>query len=153
MTAHGERPVLSRLAISALARDAPDLSGVSTAVDAAATGGVLGQPDADQADRVPTDDAAPGSPIAAYVIPGSVLAADAVALVTDGGGTATLDSLAGSPLPLTLDGETLLVNGRPLTGADIALGNVTVHGLGAVFLPEAAAQEAPRGLPRSVRTP
>ena len=73
--------------------------------------------------------------IQAYVIPGNVMAADAMTLVTDGGGTATVDSLSGAPLTLAMDGDTLTVNGAPVTQPDIMLGNVTIHVIDGVYLP------------------
>lgn len=79
--------------------------------------------------------------IQGYVIEGNVMAADAMTLVADGGGTVTVESLAGTPLTLATEGESLTVNGAAVTRPDITLGNVTIHVIDAAFLPgeEAAA--------------
>jgi uncharacterized surface protein with fasciclin (FAS1) repeats len=147
------------LAAPAFAQETPDLSGVSTAVGAAESLGLvetlasgeaytafipsneaLEAVQGEQTDAVMADEAAFSTLIQGYVIPGNVMAADAIGMVETDGGTHTVDSLAGTPIELTVDGETLLVNGAPVETADLMLGNVTVHVLGAAFLPEAAAE-------------
>ncbi len=138
------------------ATETPDLSGVQTAIDAATTAGLLETLTSGEAYTafVPTNEAIESVQDAAtdiladqeqtaqliqgYVIEGNVLAADAIALVNDGGGTASVDSLAGTPINLALDGETLTVNGAPVTTPDLQLGNVTVHVIDGVYLPTEA---------------
>lgn len=132
---------------------APDLTGVQMAIDAAMSAGLIetltsGEPYtafvptntaleavADASADVLADQTQAAELIQAYVIPGNVMAADAMTLVTDGGGTATVDSLSGAPLTLAMDGETLTVNGAPVTQPDIMLGNVTIHVIDGVYLP------------------
>lgn len=146
------------LAPPAFAQDSemPDLSGVQVAVDAATGAGLLEVLTSGEAYTafVPTNEALAAVQDAAadilgdqeqtaqliqgYVIPGTVMAADAVTLVTDAGGTATVESLAGTPINLTVEGETLSVNGAPVVTTDVMLGNVTVHVIDGVFLPGAA---------------
>ncbi len=150
------------VALPAFAQDAetPDLSGVQTAIDAATSAGLLETLTSGEAFTafVPTNEALEAVQDAAadilgdqeqtaqliqgYVIPGTVLAADAMTLVTDGGGTATVDTLAGRPINLTMDGETLSVNGAPVVTPDVTLGNVTIHVIDGVFLPGAAGEDA-----------
>lgn len=102
----------------------------NTAIEAVAT--------SEAATTVMADQAAFATLIQGYAIPGTVLAADAVTLVTDGGGTATVDSLAGTPIELGGTAEALTVNGATVTTPDLAIGNVTVHIIDTAFLPEAA---------------
>jgi uncharacterized surface protein with fasciclin (FAS1) repeats len=155
------------LAAPAWAQDAttetPDLSGVQTAIDAATSAGLLETLTSGEAYTafIPTNEAIESQQEAAtaamedqaglatliqgYVIPGNVLAADAMTLVTDGGGTTTVDSLAGTPIELAMDGETLTVNGAPVTTPDLQLGNVTVHVIDGVYLPEGGDAAASEG--------
>jgi uncharacterized surface protein with fasciclin (FAS1) repeats len=143
--------------LPAVAQDAPavpELDNASTAIDAATSAGlieILASGEAYTAfiptndalsgvlDQAPTDPEELASLIQGYVISGNVLAADATTLVTDGGGTATVDSLGGTPITLALEGETLTVNGAPVSTPDLALGNVTIHLIDGAYLPDAAA--------------
>lgn len=151
------------LAAPAFAQDAaatpPELADASMGLEAATTLGLvemLASGDAytafvpsndalaavqgEQTDAVMADTAAFTTLVQGYVIPGNVMAADAMTLVTDGGGTATVDSVAGTPLTLAMDGDALTVNGAAVGTPDLMLGNVTIHILDAAFLPAAAAQ-------------
>jgi uncharacterized surface protein with fasciclin (FAS1) repeats len=151
------------LAAPALAQDAAEapaeLAEASTALEAATTLGLvetlasgeaytafiptndaLAAVQGEATDQVMADQAAFSTLVQGYVIPGNVMAADAMTLVTDGGGTATVDSLAGTPIELAMDGETLTVNGQPVGTADLMLGNVTIHLLDGAFLPEAGTE-------------
>ena len=144
----------------AMAADAgtpPELADASLALDAATSLGlveVLASGDAytafiptnaaieavqgDETTAVMADETAFSTLVQGYVVEGTVLAADAIGMVEDEGGTHTATSLAGTPLELALDGDTLTVNGAAVTTPDITLGNVTIHLIDAAFLPEAA---------------
>jgi uncharacterized surface protein with fasciclin (FAS1) repeats len=147
------------VALPALAQDAPavpELDNASAAIEAATAAGLIetlasGEaytafiPTNDAltavADQAPTDPAALATLIQGYVIEGNVMAADAMTLVTDGGGTATVDSLGGTPITLAMEGESLTVNGAPVSTPDLMLGNVTIHLIDGAYLPDAAGTE------------
>lgn len=132
---------------------APDLSGVSTAIDAATAAGLLETLTSgeeftafvptnealaavqDAATDALADQTAAAELIQAYVIPGRVMAADAMSMVEGDGGTSTVDSLSGAPINLMMDGDTLTVNGAPVTQPDLMLGNVVIHVIDGVYLP------------------
>lgn len=141
------------------AAPAPELAEASTAIDAATSLGLvetLASGDAytafiptntaleavqgEATDSVMADEAAFSTLIQGYVVEGTVMAADAMQMVTDEGGTHTATSLAGTPITLAMDGDALTVNGAPVTTPDLMLGNVTIHIIDGAFLPEAAAQ-------------
>lgn len=151
------------LAAPAWAQDAsteampPELAEASTALEAATTLGLvetlasgeaytafiptndaLAAVQGEATDSVMADQAAFSTLIQGYVIPGNVMAADAMTMVTDGGGTASVDSLAGTPIELAMEGEALTVNGQPVGTPDLMLGNVTIHLLDGAFLPGVA---------------
>jgi uncharacterized surface protein with fasciclin (FAS1) repeats len=152
------------LAAPALAQDATaeapaELAEASTALEAATSLGLvetlasgeaytafiptndaLAAVQGEATDSVMADEAAFATLIQGYVIEGNVMAADAMTLVTDGGGTASVDSLAGTPIELAMEGESLTVNGQPVGTADLMLGNVTIHLLDGAFLPEAGTE-------------
>lgn len=133
---------------------APDLTAVSGALEAATSAGLvetLASGEAytafvptndalaavqDAATEAMADEAAFSTLIQGYVVSGTVMAADAMTLVTDGGGTATVDSLAGTPLTLAMEGDALTVNGAAVTTPDLMLGNVVIHVIDGAFLPE-----------------
>ena len=78
--------------------------------------------------------------IQGYAVSGTVMAADAMQLAMDGGGTATVDSLAGTPLTIMVEGDTVMVGPEggtmaTVTEADRQVGNVTIHVIDTAFLP------------------
>ena len=150
--------VAALIATPALAQE-PDLSGVSTAVEAAVTAGLedaIASTDG-MTVFVPTNDAianGPGEAVAAvtadpeqlssvityYAIPGKVMAADAIALAESG--PATVTTVNGADLTVMVEDGNVMIQGA--TGAtatvvtpDIEIGNVVVHVIDGLVLPEA----------------
>ena len=140
----------------------PDLSGVSTAVEAAQTAG-LGDAIASTDGMtvfVPSNDAISAGPqdaisglladpeqlssvITYYAVPGKVMAADAIALAESG--PATVTTVNGADLTIMVTDGNVMIEGA--TGAtatvvtpDIEIGNVVVHVIDGLVLPEAPAQ-------------
>lgn len=148
------------VAAPALAQDATVPEEATAAIEAATTAGLIETLASGEAYTafIPTNDALAaatelegaeavlGDPatlatvIQGYVVAGNVMAADAMTMVTDAGGTTTVDSLAGTPIELAMSGESLTVNGASVTTPDLMIGNVTVHLIDTAFLPAAAAQ-------------
>lgn len=132
---------------------APELADASAAIEVATAAGLvetLASGDAytafipsndalatvqDAATELAADEAALGAVIQGYVVSGAVMAADAMTLVTDGGGTAMVESLAGTPINLAMEGDALTVNGAPVSTPDLMLGNVVIHIIDGAFLP------------------
>ena len=146
------------VASPALAQE-PDLSGVSTAVEAASTAG-LGEAIASTDGMtifVPSNDAFAAGPqdaiaglladpeqlsgvITYYAVPGKVMAADAMALAE--GGPASVTTVNGADLTIMVTDGNVMIEGA--TGAtatvvtpDIEIGNVVLHVVDGLVLPEA----------------
>ena len=147
------------LAAPALAQDATPPEEISNAVDAAQTAGVV---DALLAGGevtvfVPTNDALAAAPqdalsdltsdperlatvIQGYAVEGKVMAADAMTMATDAGGSTTVDSLAGTPLTVMVEGDSVMVGPSEdamatVVTPDLEIGNVTIHVIDTAFLP------------------
>lgn len=141
--------------------EAAAAAGVSIdgAVEAATTAGLVevltsGEP---VTVFVPTDDALAGAPeealaevtgdperlsqvIQGYAIPGTVRAADAIALATEAGGSVAVDSLAGTPLTIMVEGDQVMIQGQGETmgtvvAPDLEFGNVLIHVVDGAILP------------------
>ena len=140
----------------ALAQE-PDLSGVSTAVEAATTAG-LGDAIASTDGMtvfVPSNDAIAAGPqdaisglladpeqlssvITYYAVPGKVMAADAIALAENG--PATVTTVNGADITISvMDGNVMIEGGTGATATvvtpDIEIGNVVVHVIDGLVLP------------------
>jgi uncharacterized surface protein with fasciclin (FAS1) repeats len=80
------------------------------------------------------------SVIQGYAVEGTVMAADAATAIADGGGTFEVESLGGTMLALTMDGDVISVAGVGSTVAtvvqpDVQFGNITIHVIDAAILP------------------
>lgn len=155
--------VLAAFTVPSFAQDA-DLSGVSEAVGAAEAAG-LAQTIASSEGLtvfVPTNDAIAagpqdaiqdlladteqlGSVITYYAVEGQVRAADAIALAEGAGGEAEVATLNGAPLTIVVQDGNVMIRGA--TGAmatvvtpDIEVGNVVLHVVDGLVLPEAPMQ-------------
>ena len=96
----------------------------------------------DALQMVLSDPALLTSVIQGYAVEGTVMAADAMQMVEDNGGTAEVETLGGTMLSLTMDGESLSVSGEGETMAsvmtpDLQFGNITIHVLDGAILPVA----------------
>ena len=153
------------LAAPAFAQDGPPEE-VSQAVEAADTTGVLETllGAGDVTVFVPTNDALAAAPqdvlgtvlgneatlaavIQGYAVEGKVMAADVMAAIEENGGTYEVTSLGGTPITLTMDGESVMVAGAGDTMAtvvtpDVEFGTITVHVIDGAILP-APAEELP----------
>lgn len=150
----------SLLAVPAFAAShEPDLSGVSSAVDAAVAAGLEDAIAATDGMTVfvPSNDAIAGGPqdaisdlladpgqlsavVTYYAVPGKVMAADAVALAE--GGPATVQTVNGADLTIMVEDGNVMIQGA--TGAtatvvtpDVEIGNVVVHVIDGLVLPAA----------------
>ena len=73
-----------------------------------------------------------------HVIPGQLLAADVIAAVEAGGGTAEVETVNGAKIAVTVvDGKVMLNGTAAVTVADLQAGNGVVHVIDAVILPPA----------------
>ncbi len=75
-----------------------------------------------------------------HVVPGRMTAADLSAKITQGGGKATLTTVAGEPLTLSSDGTTITVIGKGGSKAIVSQGDVmqsngVIHVVDGVLLP------------------
>jgi uncharacterized surface protein with fasciclin (FAS1) repeats len=146
------------LAGPVLAQDAPPAE-IATAVGAAETAGVVSalMEAGEVTVFVPTNEALDNAPqdllgdvlgdmellasvIQGYAVEGTVMAADAMQAINDGGGTFEVESLGGTMLALTLDGDVISVAGVGETVAtvvtrDVQFGNITIHVIDAAILP------------------
>ena len=147
------------LAAPALAQDATPPEEISGAVEAAQSAGAVdalvgGDP---VTVFVPTNDALAAAPqdaladltsdperlatvIQGYAVPGTVMAADAMSMATDAGGSTTVESLGGGTLTVMVEGDSVMVGPEGGTMAtvvtpDLQLGNVTIHVIDTAFLP------------------
>lgn len=72
-----------------------------------------------------------------HVVPQELLAADVLAAVEEGGGTAEVATVNGGTISVTVEGETVMINGSAaVTTTDLQAGNGVVHVIDAVLLPE-----------------
>lgn len=148
--------VVASLGFVAVAQDVP--AEISAAVEAAQAAGVVdalvgGDP---VTVFVPTNDAVAGAPeealadlledqdrlaevIQGYAVSGTVMAADAIALAQDAGGEAMVETLGGGELTIQSDGEQVMVGTgdamATVVTPDLSIGNVTIHVIDGVFLP------------------
>ena len=137
----------------------PDLSGVSTAVEAAVTAGLEDAIAATDGMTVfvPSNDAIAAGPqdaisgllenpgelsavITYYAVPGKVMAADAIALAE--AGPATVQTVNGADLTIkVMDGNVMIEGATGATATvvtpDIEIGNVVVHVVDGLVLPAA----------------
>lgn len=75
-----------------------------------------------------------------HVVPTKAMAADVVALVTSGGGKATVTTLQGEDLTLSLSGDKVMITDAKggtatVVAADLAAGNGVVHVIDSVLMP------------------
>jgi uncharacterized surface protein with fasciclin (FAS1) repeats len=71
-----------------------------------------------------------------HVVPGNLLAGDVLAAVEAGGGSATVETVNGAPITVTVvDGEVMLNGTATVTAVDLVAGNGVVHVIDAVILP------------------
>ncbi len=73
-----------------------------------------------------------------HVVAGKLMAADVLAAVEAGAGTASIETVNGAPLEITvLDGKVLLNGTASITLSDLEAGNGVVHIIDGVILPPA----------------
>jgi uncharacterized surface protein with fasciclin (FAS1) repeats len=71
-----------------------------------------------------------------HVVPGKLMAADVLAAIEAGGGTAEVETVNGAKITVTLDGDKVMLNGTASVAvADLEAGNGVVHVIDAVILP------------------
>ena len=75
-----------------------------------------------------------------HVVPGALTAADLMQRITAGGGTATLTTVQGSQLRLSMMGDRIMINGQGgsmahVTQGDVRQSNGTVHVIDGVLTP------------------
>jgi uncharacterized surface protein with fasciclin (FAS1) repeats len=71
-----------------------------------------------------------------HVVAGKLMAADVLAAVEAGGGTAEVETVNGAPISVTVVDGMVMINGSAtVTATDIEAGNGVVHVLDAVILP------------------
>jgi uncharacterized surface protein with fasciclin (FAS1) repeats len=71
-----------------------------------------------------------------HVVPGKLMAADVLAAVEAGGGTASVETVNGAPIEVTvMDGMVMLNGTATVSVADLEAGNGVVHVIDAVILP------------------
>ncbi|MFO7544119.1 MAG: fasciclin domain-containing protein [Trueperaceae bacterium] len=71
-----------------------------------------------------------------HVVAGKLLAADVVAAINAGGGTATVDTVNGAPITVELVGGDVVINGTAtVIQTDLEADNGVVHVIDAVLLP------------------
>jgi uncharacterized surface protein with fasciclin (FAS1) repeats len=73
-----------------------------------------------------------------HVVPGKLLAADVLAAVEAGGGTASVETVNGAPIEVTVADGVVTLNGTAtVTVADLEAGNGVVHVIDGVLMPPA----------------
>ncbi|MBA2666752.1 MAG: fasciclin domain-containing protein [Trueperaceae bacterium] len=71
-----------------------------------------------------------------HVVAGNLMAADVLAAVEAGGGSATVETVNGAPITVeVVDGNVVLNGTATVTAVDLAAGNGVVHVIDAVLLP------------------
>ncbi len=71
-----------------------------------------------------------------HVVPQQLLAADVLGAVDSAGGTAEVETVNGAPISVSLDGESVVINGNAtVTTTDLQAGNGVVHVIDAVLVP------------------
>jgi uncharacterized surface protein with fasciclin (FAS1) repeats len=71
-----------------------------------------------------------------HVVAGKLMAADVLAAVEAGGGTASVETVNGAPIEVTvMDGKVMLNGTASVAVADLEAGNGVVHVIDAVILP------------------
>ncbi len=71
-----------------------------------------------------------------HVVAGKLMAADVLAAVEAGGGTAEVETVNGAPISVTVVDGMVMINGTAtVTATDIEAGNGVVHVIDAVILP------------------
>jgi transforming growth factor-beta-induced protein len=71
-----------------------------------------------------------------HVVPGKLMAADVLAAVEAGGGTASVDTVNGAPITVeVVDGNVVLNGTATVVMVDLEAGNGVVHVIDAVILP------------------
>jgi transforming growth factor-beta-induced protein len=71
-----------------------------------------------------------------HVVPGNLLAADVLAAVEAGGGTASVETVNGAPIEVTVMDGNVMINGvATVTATDLTAGNGVVHVIDAVLMP------------------
>lgn len=71
-----------------------------------------------------------------HVVAGNLMAADVLAAIEAGGGTATVETVNGAPITVeVVDGEVVLNGAATVTTTDLVAGNGVVHVIDAVILP------------------
>jgi uncharacterized surface protein with fasciclin (FAS1) repeats len=72
-----------------------------------------------------------------HVVPGQLLAADVIAAVDAGGGTAEVETVNGEMLSITVvDGKVMINGTASVTVADLEAGNGVVHVIDGVLMPK-----------------
>ena len=102
----------------------------------AAFGALLAELDATAAELLAREDL--GDILRYHVLDGAFLAAAVIDLITQGGGSATVDTLLpDASLTLTLDGGSVIINGDvTVTATDILATNGVIHVIDTVLLPQ-----------------
>ena len=73
-----------------------------------------------------------------HVVPGKLLAADVLAAVESGNGTAVVETVNGATIDVTVEDGMVMLNGvATVTTTDLEAGNGVVHVIDAVILPPA----------------
>lgn len=71
-----------------------------------------------------------------HVVPQELLAADVLAAVDSAGGTAEVETVNGEPISVSVDGDSVVINGSAtVTMTDLQAGNGVVHVIDAVLIP------------------
>lgn len=147
------------IAAPAFAQDAMVPEEISTAVEAAETTGVLDTllAGGEVTVFVPTNEALAAAPqdalaelmadperlaevIQGYAVSGTVMAADVMQMAMDAGGMTEVETLGGSTLSISVEGDQVMVKGSGETMAtvvtpDLQFGTITVHVIDAAVLP------------------
>lgn len=137
----------------------PGADSVSGAIDASIKSGFLGQLLQGQPYTVfiPTNDAlaaVPQGPLVAlqgnpdelaqvvqgYTLDGNLDSDALIALAREGGGSATLESLQGTPIIVSVEGDELTINGAKVAASNFSYAGLIMHVIDGAFLPGGAAR-------------